>query len=552
MNEYCVGIDLGTTNTLCATWIKGDNYPKILPIKQPIINNFERHSVLPSVLAVHKEKVLVGPIAKDLGRIGGDVILSIKRRMGTQWYKKLGSYEWTPEKVSACILSVVKKELDFVFGCPPKKILVTVPASFGAEARRATFRAAGIAGFDLRNVQLFDEPAAALLYQLGKEKKIEKEGASRYMMIDIGGGTLDVSLIELKNNKELIIADLQGRSRYNELAGDDVDLNIAGLLLGKYEQERGPVRKPENGKERQKQKILFSEMLKSAEEAKKRISEKLINKKISHRDQENIYEQIIIRNTPDGKEWISTLSLPELKTALQEFFPFSKDRRQREEEYSFFKAIQQCIDSAKSITGSELTDEDIDRVYIAGGSSSLPMIPRAVQKILYQRPVTVEQPLLAIALGAAWFAGILSKYRKNNISIQERLFDGLYLAVENGGFVELISAHEIIPIRNRKCHTLFLPKPDSRIIISLYSGVGTDDPSMVPLEKRRAEFKKILPTNQPVDLYVGINHNRQVNIELSTQIDNKVVKSSNVEISTAFGWEREDNLDIDIPQVNVE
>src|SRR5262249_45345981 len=143
----------------------------------------------------------------------------------------------TPEQISGCILRAVRNGAAVPAGTEPEKVVITVPAGFGTEQRRATLQAARLAGFDPARVHLFDEPVAALLHQsrLSGTAWPEKK---RLLILDIGGGTLDVSCVTVQGQGGALTMDILGRSRFNELAGDDFDLNLAGLLLDRYCRQR--------------------------------------------------------------------------------------------------------------------------------------------------------------------------------------------------------------------------------------------------------------------------------------------------------------------------
>lgn len=550
-DNYCIGIDLGTTNTLCAVWRYGEPSPRILPITQPYddlqANGFQRNEILPSAVAVLPEGIYVGFAARQLARLGqGYVVTSIKRYMGSHWSRKLGGTDWTPERISACILKAVQRELQMTFNGLPRQVIITVPASFGTEARRATLRAAWLAGFDPRVTRLFDEPAAALLFQWQRDLELSSIQVSRrIMMIDVGGGTTDVSLLELRKEGDTVIADIQGRSRYTELAGDDFDLNIAGLLLARFEAERGISVEHETVDARRK---LYYELLLRAEEAKQRLA--LAGANARREKFMQVKDCIIISRTPDQVTWRTELSLQDMAIALQEFFPFSEDENARREEFSFFKPIQQCLDSAEQITGSRLVPDDIDIVYLAGGSSLLPMLSSAVRRILFQRPRIVDNPMQAVTLGAAWYAGVLEGYVNRQLLVRERLFDGLFLQTKQDGFVQILSPREIVPLSERDLdNVLATSQHDRRVEVSLFMGSVQDDADLVPLARRRVDFGTLLPEGQPICLTVSVSKNRQVELAFSTERDGKSIQGC-VEVSAALGWEDESAWKSELPEVN--
>jgi hypothetical protein len=651
-DDYCLGIDLGTTNSLCAVWQQGEEQPRIVPITQPYsdlaIRGYRREETLSSAVAILPEGVFVGFAAKQLGRLGrGTVITSIKRHMGSHWSRNIAGRTWTPETVSGCILKAILREVQTTFQAPPRQVVITVPASFGTEARRATLKAAQLAGFSPRTTRLFDEPTAALLPQflqdLGStpsqptttseestpatEEKADRQGRGaspplkpqHLMMIDIGGGTLDVSLLELRHEDGVLVADIQGRSRYNELAGDDFDLQIAGLLLARYEHhhvarslsQAGPGKTSNDSahrtrsghpysvrdERREVRRNLYYELLLRAEEVKMRLARRANGR--SRAQYPAIVEQVVLSLTPDRKPWRTSLSLADLAECLHKFFPYSADEEDRRQDFSFFRPIQQCLDSVHEVTGRRLVFEEVDQVYLAGGSALLPMVPVAVQMVMKQKPQVVANPLQAVALGAAWYAGMLAGYqvpgslvdqfsrhaespkgRKSradsreperehpsgsglstlasqlstardslSLRVRERLFDGLYLETE-AGFVPLLSPREEVPVQERILDgVLSTSRHDRRIEVALYMGSGPGDVNMVPLARRRVDFGTLLPEGHPIRLAIRVSENRQAEFAFTTELDGQLLQGR-VEVSAALGWEGEDDPGDELPEIN--
>jgi molecular chaperone DnaK len=557
--DYCVGIDLGTTNTLCAVWVRGEAGPRILRVTQPTgdftAEQFSREDdLLPSVVTVLKEGVFVGAAAKYIARTGSErTIPSIKRHMGTHWNRRIGDTDWTPEMVSGCILKAVRRELVPPLGRfdgEPRRVVITVPASFGTEQRRATLRAAHLAGFDPdpEKTLLFDEPTAALLHHLQHEGGIDKlPNGHRMMMIDIGGGTLDVSLMRLERRAETVVADIQGRSRFNELAGDDFDLNLAGFLLARFEEQCGSVQQGCTDHDRRQ---LFHEMLIQAEKAKQELSAR--GEKAKREDRAKVRTQVVLEMTPQGKPWRYEMTLEDMARALEEFFPLSADRQSRESEYTFYRPIQQCLTSVGQIT-QPLEPEEVDAVYLTGGSSLLPMVPYMVRRFMMRPPVRLAAPLQAVALGAAWYAGMRESYAGRSLELRERLYDGLLLLTGSGQFRQLLHPWEEVPqvgCRRFPLGTVLeLSKPERRIEVGLFLGSRPDDPNMAPLAQRRLDFKKVLPRRQPIELTVSIDHNRDVQFEFTTQFLGEQPRAE-IEVSTFRGWEDEKGPARELPEVN--
>jgi molecular chaperone DnaK len=553
---YYAGIDLGTTNTLCAVWRPGDAQPEVLKIDQPwhggSREGFARHELLPSAVAVLPDgDVLVGRHARELGRLSqGEVYTSIKRHMGRHWLKHYAGQTWTPERVSGCVLAAVRQQLDVSFrGDPPRQVVITVPASFGTEARRATLRAAALAGFEPRTTRLFDEPAAALFYQV-QQAPPPLDGLRRLVMIDIGGGTLDVSVLELSRDGPGLVADIVGRSRFNELAGDDFDLCIAGLLLARYEAERGSLNRLRD----RVRAHVYNDLLNAAEKAKVELAARA-GPRPDPADFERLTAPVVVNHTPDGVSWRNRLSLGDLYHALHGFFPYAAAAEDRREDYSFFRPIEQARKSVADVTGRELGPGDVHEVYLAGGSAQLPMMAAAVQTILGADPVLVDPPMKAVALGAAWYAAFLAGEGGRAIALRERLFDGVYLQRAGGEFLELLSPRERVPPPGeqvwREVPQALQTDHEARVVeLPLFLGNGPKDEDLTPLTRRRVDFEVPQPQGQPVHLAVRVDENRLVALRCTTRGRDGQTRRGRVEVSVGLGWEGEGDRPAALPGVN--
>ncbi|MCP4545319.1 MAG: Hsp70 family protein [bacterium] len=536
-DDYCVGIDLGTTNTVCAVWERGRDGPEMIDITQPVdftSGAVDRSRLLPSALSIQQEGLFVGKAARQalcLGR--GKTFTSTKRNMGKPWLSPT-EFDWTPERVAGAVLSVVHQELGRRYGTPPLRVVITVPASFGTEARRATLLAARLAGFDAATVRLFDEPTAALLAELqqNSEYKLTAE-PRRVMAIDIGGGTLDVTLVTLHREGGRTVFDVQGQSRLNTLAGDDFDLNIAGLLLKRFLDDR----KLEFQLLDRLSKIrLCSDLLLRAEEVKTRLSVILRGEKPSAWGK--FREPVVITETPDRQAWRTELHGQDLAAALLEYFPLDDNVRRRREEVTFFRPIQECLDAARGITGETVEPAE---AWLAGGSAYLPFIPFAIRKILDIPCRIVSEPMHAIALGAAWFAG-LHDFGDGEMTIRERMFEGIYLQTADQSFVEMVGARELVPMaRIERPDLLAMPMADLRVEVDLF--VGHDGPScdtkevapkLMPLARRRISFPELLPREQRISVGVEVTANREVLFDFSTHVAGRQL-AGQVTASLAYG-----------------
>ncbi len=536
-NDYCVGIDLGTTNTVCAVWERGRNGPEIIDITQPVdftSGAVDRSRLLPSVLSIQQEGLFVGKAARQAWCLGrGKTFTSTKRNMGKPWISPT-EFDWTPERVAGAVLSVVHQELGRRYGTPPLRVIITVPASFGTEARRATLLAARLAGFGAATLRLFDEPTAALLAELQQNPEYTLTAEPRrVMVIDIGGGTLDVSLVTLHREGGRAVFDVQGQSRLNTLAGDDFDLNIAGLLLKRFLDER---KLQFQFLDRPSRIRLCSDLLLRAEEVKTRLSTILRGEK--PRAWERFREPVVITETPDRQAWRTELHGEDMAAALMEYFPLDHDLRRRRQEVTFFRPIQECLDAARDITGETVEPTE---VWLAGGSAYLPFIPLAIGKILDTPCRLVGEPMHAVAIGAAWFAG-LHDFGDAEMTIRERMFEGVFLQTADQSFVKMVGARELVPMaRIERPDLLAMPMADRRVEVDLFVGddgssrdAGELGPTLMPLARRRISFPELLPKGQRISVGVEVTANREVLFDFSTHLAGRQL-SGQVTASLAYG-----------------
>jgi hypothetical protein len=349
-------------------------------------------------------------------------------------------------------------------------------------------------------------------------------------------------------------ADLLGRSRYNELGGDDIDLNLAGLLLERYaERSATELDTIPPGEHR----ALCSELLYLAEKAKIDLCGQ-----VRWGEQPNLDKSVNypVRHTPDGKPWLVRVTLRDLFHAVAEFMPrpaqpnmLSDDDRYH---YSFNEAIRQALDSAEKVTGSPALP--IDLVYLTGGSAQLPMLKDAVLSFKMLRDASpaipvemVDHPMEAVALGAARYAGTLAGFRETPIFLRERMFEGIYFRTEDGRFSELIS-----PLTDISGNTAeFMRRyqtdaPGTRIEIDLFAGAGENDPEMQPIVRRSLSFSEPLPPNHYVEFTAAVTANRQVQLGCRTELDGRRIYGSIKVQRKGLDWVREEDAGTSLPPVN--
>ena len=349
-----IGIDLGTTNSCAAVLEAG--VPKIIP-------NPEGGRTTPSVVAFKKGEKIVGESAKRQALTNPNTVSSIKRKMGTDEKVKLEGKEYTPEQISAMILSYIKDYAEAYLGEKVDKAVITVPAYFEDAQRQATKNAGKIAGLEVERI--VNEPtAAALSYGL------EKENAHTILVYDLGGGTFDVSILELGDG----VFEVKSTAGNNHLGGDDFDNRIIDYLVKEF--------KKENGVDLTKDKMAMQRLKEAAEKAKKDLSG-MVSTQVS---------APFIAKGDDGEPLHLDMTLTRAK-----FEDLISD------------LVESTIDPVrKAIKDAKMTKKDIDKVLLVGGSTRVPLVYETITKELGKEPSREVNPDEAVAMGAAIQGGVIS------------------------------------------------------------------------------------------------------------------------------------------------
>ena len=349
-----IGIDLGTTNSCAAVLEAG--VPKIIP-------NPEGGRTTPSVVAFKKGEKIVGESAKRQALTNPNTVSSIKRKMGTDEKVKLEGKEYTPEQISAMILSYIKDYAEAYLGAKVDKAVITVPAYFEDAQRQATKNAGKIAGLEVERI--VNEPtAAALSYGL------EKENAHTILVYDLGGGTFDVSILELGDG----VFEVKATAGNNHLGGDDFDNRIIDYLVKEF--------KKENGVDLTKDKMAMQRLKEAAEKAKKDLSG-MVSTQVS---------APFIAKGDDGEPLHLDMTLTRAK-----FEDLISD------------LVESTIDPVrKAIKDAKMTKKDIDKVLLVGGSTRVPLVYETITKELGKEPSREVNPDEAVAMGAAIQGGVIS------------------------------------------------------------------------------------------------------------------------------------------------
>ena len=350
-----IGIDLGTTNSVVSVMEGGE---------PTVITNPEGSRITPSVVGFTKDgQRLVGQLAKRQAVSNPDrTISSIKRHMGDPNYKvTIDGKDYTPQEISAMILQKLKGDAEAYLGETVTQAVITVPAYFNDSQRQATKDAGKIAGLDV--LRIVNEPtAAALAYGLDKDKD------ETILVFDLGGGTFDVSILELSEGT----FEVQATNGDTHLGGDDFDQKIIDWMVGEFKQE--------NGIDLSQDKMAAQRLKEAAEKAKI---------ELSSMTQTNINLPFITADASGPKHLDLTLT-------RAKFNELTSDLVERT-----------MGPTRKAMADAALTADDIDKIILVGGSSRIPAVQDAIRNILHKEPSKGVNPDECVSVGAAIQGGVL-------------------------------------------------------------------------------------------------------------------------------------------------
>jgi molecular chaperone DnaK len=400
-----VGIDLGTTNSVVAVLEGGE---------PTVIANAEGFRTTPSVVAFTKDgEVLVGETAKRQAVTNVDrTIASVKRHMGTDWKTEIDGKKYTPQEISARILAKLKRDAEQYLGEDVTDAVITVPAYFNDAERQATKEAGEISGLNV--LRIINEPtAAALAYGLDKGKEDEL-----ILVFDLGGGTFDVSLLEVGKDDDFSTIQVRSTAGDNRLGGDDWDQRIVDYLIKKF--------KDTTGVDVSTDKIAKQRLKEAAEQAKKELSSSMSAS----------IQLPYLSLTENGPA-----NLDETVTRAQ-FEQMSSDLLDRTK-----KPFEDVIKEA----GVKVAD--IAHVVLVGGSTRMPAVTELVKKLTGGKdPNKGVNPDEVVAVGAALQAGVLKGERKDVLLID---VTPLSLGIETKGGImtKLIERNTAIPTKRSETFT---------------------------------------------------------------------------------------------------
>ncbi|WP_127579787.1 molecular chaperone DnaK [Paenibacillus koleovorans] len=473
-----IGIDLGTTNSCVAVMEGGEAV---------VIPNVEGNRTTPSVVGFKKDgERVVGETAKRQAITNPDrTVSSIKRHMGTNHKTKIDTTDYTPQEISAMILQKLKADAEAYLGTTVTQAVITVPAYFNDSQRQATKDAGKIAGLEV--LRIVNEPtAAALAYGL------EKTEDQTILVYDLGGGTFDVSILELGDG----FFEVKATSGDNRLGGDDFDQVVIDHLAAEF--------KKEHGIDLVKDKAAVQRLKDAAEKAKKELSTSLT----------------------------TTISLPFITVVdgVPQHLEMNLTRA-KFEELSAHLVERTLGPTRQALKDSGLSNNEINKVVLVGGSTRIPAVQEAIKKLIGKEPHKGVNPDEVVALGAAVQAGVLTGDVKNVVLLD---VTPLSLGIETAGgvFTKMIDRNTTIPTSKSQ---VFSTYADSQTSVEIHVLQG--ERSMASDNKTLGRFMlgdiPPAPRGIPqIEVSFDIDANGIVNV---SALDKGTGKSQKITITSSSG-----------------
>ncbi|MBN2935031.1 molecular chaperone DnaK [Mogibacterium sp.] len=476
-----IGIDLGTTNS-CVAVLEGG--------EPTVIANAEGARTTPSVVAFTKNgERLVGETAKRQAITNPDrTIASIKRHMGENYHVEIDGKQYTPQDISAMILAKLKADAESYLGEKVTEAVITVPAYFSDAQKQATKDAGKIAGLDVKRI--INEPtAASLAYGLDKA-----EGSHKILVYDLGGGTFDVSVLELGDG----VFEVLATNGDTHLGGDDFDNKIMDFLADSFRKEHGVDLRQDN--------MALQRLKEAAEKAKKELSSAQTTK----------INLPFITVTADGPLHL------DMDLTRARFDQLTSD------------LVDRSIEPMnKAMRDAGVTPADLDKVILVGGSTRIPAVQAAVQRVTGKEPFKGINPDECVAVGASIQAGVLTG-EVNDVLLLDVTPLSLSIETLGGIATKLIERNTTIPTKKSQ---IFSTAADNQTTVDIHVLQGEREMASDNITLGRFQLSGIAPAPRgipQIEVTFDIDANGIVNVsakDLGTGKEQKITITSSTKLS---------------------